>query len=350
MELINKCFMYGMFYLVMIVLMLSFVGKRDGETEFLGREAGRELKGIAILMVLMGHMTFMMGFMTMPVTPALGAPAVDLFLFLSAFGLMASYEKKGLKGFISRRLAIIMIPYVIMTLIKLPYMRGVDKLEWKEILWNFTSISVSGDTTMWYIQYILLAYFVFFLIYSIPKLSIKWKVGILVIIGVVIAVVNGYFYYTTGISYAYPITESYSHHLSFPLGALFFLFYEKAKKVSYKMYIPVAIVAFMLFQFVAFPGIDGYAKYYLNNICYIIFFVAVFAILKHFKLRSKLLGALGDLAYYIYLNEFIIMALFFKFVPIMNGFKAVSVLVLSVVCAIPIKLLCEWILKKLNIR
>lgn len=62
-------------------------------------EGTPELKGLAILLVLPGHMAHLFGLIIMPVTDYLGAQGVELFLFLSGFGLTASYFNKGLKGY-----------------------------------------------------------------------------------------------------------------------------------------------------------------------------------------------------------------------------------------------------------
>lgn len=352
-EVIGKGLYYLLFYLVLAGIILSFCKKTKGERELLGREAGKELRGIAILMVLLGHLSYMVGYVKLPVTPALGAPAVDIFLFLSAFGLMSSYEKKGLKGFVGRRLAVILIPYVIATLLKIPFMQ-VEGWGIKEVILNIlpltTNITIMLDTSMWYVQYILLCYLVFFLVFKIPGLNQKQKTLILVLAGAGLTVFNGSLYYGEKLPAMNSLSESYSHHLSFPLGAVFYLVYEKAKKVSWKKYLGVAAAAFILFQLIAFPGIDGYVKYYMNNLAYVVFFVAVFAVLKHFGLQSKLLQWMGDLAYYIYLNELIVIGIFFRMVPLPGGINGLLIMIVSIAAAIPVKYLSEWILKKIKVR
>lgn len=353
MELIGKGLYYLLFYIVLAGVILSFFGKTKGESELLGREAGRELRGTAILMVLLGHLSYIMGYVQLPLTPALGAPAVDIFLFLSAFGLMSSYDKRGLKGFAGRRLAVILIPYMITTLLKFPFM-PTEGWGIKEVFLNIlplaTNVMMMLDTSMWYVQYILLCYLVFFLVFKIPGLNQKWKVLILALTGAGLAVFNGILYYGERMPDMSSLSESYSHHLSFPLGAAFYLVYEKAKKVSWKKYLAAAAAAFILFQFFVFPGVDGYVKYYINNLAYVVFFVAVFAILKHFGKQSKLLQWIGDLAYYIYLNELIVIGIFFRMVPLPGGINGLLIMVVSIAAAIPVKYLSEWILKKLKVR
>ena len=106
----NAFLQYGLFYMVALLLILSFRKSPSASGEKLGRDTSRELKGLAILMVLFGHMTLVHGWIGIPATPVLGAPAVEIFLFLSGFGLVSSYHKKGLKGFIPRRLLAVLIP------------------------------------------------------------------------------------------------------------------------------------------------------------------------------------------------------------------------------------------------
>lgn len=353
MEILGNFLYFGLFYIILAGIILSYCGKRNGDTEMLGKEAGKEFRGFAILMVLLGHLYIMMGYVQLPVTMALGAPAVDMFLFLSAFGLMHSYSAKGLKGFIGRRLAIILIPYSITTLLKfllIPLEAWTFKLLFINILPLSIHFGENIDSSMWYVQYILLCYAVFFIIFAIPKLEKKWKVLILSVIGLGLSVYFGTRYYQGTITYMTTLAESYSHYLSFPLGAAFYLVYEKAKKLSYKAYIPIGLAAFVIFQFIVFPGSDDYVKYYINNLCYIVFFIAVFKILKHFGFASKPMQWLGDMSYYIYLNELIVISQFYQYVKLPNGINGLLIIITSIAAAVPVKYFCEWLLKKIKVK
>ena len=355
MELLGKLCMYGVFYGIVLVLILSYRGKTKEKQEILGKEAAGELKGIAILMVLVGHLTYMFGFLVIPLTPALGAPAVDIFLFLSAFGLMSSFNNKGLKDFFKRRFAVVLIPYIVVTLVKLAVYPILSPVSFKMILFNILPLSFdyssSLDTSMWYVQYILIWYLIFYIIFSIPKLSVKVKTALIGAVGILAAVAFGILYYN-GILFNLmtPLTESYSHNLSFPLGALFFLFYDKIKKIPWKIYLAVAAFSFLIFQFIAFPGVDGYMKYYVNNLFYVIFFVALMGVLRYFGRCSGLLSWLGKLSYYIYLNELIVMAFFYNISPLPGGINAVLIMTVSILLGWGEYIVCEWILKKLKVH
>ncbi|MCI9078404.1 MAG: acyltransferase [Lachnospiraceae bacterium] len=73
------------------------------------KEQTKMLKGIAILMVVIGHIGSFSGLL--PFIP-LGACGVYIFLFLSGYGLMRSAYEKGLQGYWIKRTRNVYFPYL----------------------------------------------------------------------------------------------------------------------------------------------------------------------------------------------------------------------------------------------
>ena len=72
------------------------------------------LKGIAILLVLIGH-TFGSNY-------KLGVFGVNLFLILSGYGIYKSFNKNGLKDYFKKKIEKVYIPYLLVTIAKyLPF-------------------------------------------------------------------------------------------------------------------------------------------------------------------------------------------------------------------------------------
>lgn len=68
------------------------------------------LRGVAILLIMVGHITGTMGVRCF--TP-LGGIGVALFLFLSGFGCNESYKHKGLDGFWWKKVKRVLLPYAL---------------------------------------------------------------------------------------------------------------------------------------------------------------------------------------------------------------------------------------------
>lgn len=340
----------GIFYILLFLIIISFRKNKGEPQEELGREASEEMKGLAILMVLLGHMTFMAGLMTMPIAPYLGAQGVELFLFLSGFGLVASYQKKGLQKFISKRLRTIYLPYTVVNVLKIivyAFMGMIGTyIGIKMIFFNFIGLDINMDTSMWYIQYILICYVIFFLIFSIKKLSLRGKVGIL---WVVFILMGGILIYKgkIGVNEYHPFLECNSHHLSFPLGALACLLYELRKKVPTFVFPVVSGISFVVYYVVSANSegaLPELLPYYIVNTAFIFFIAALFVFLKRLQLQSKLLQKLGGLAFHIYLNEMVVLSTLFG-LPIDNWIKILCILGISLVTAVATKWFSDFLEK-----
>ena len=134
------------------------------------------LKGIAILMVVIGHIgTAIPGFRIF--TP-LGATGVGLFLICSGFGIEKSFQKNGLANFWKKRFVNVWLPYALIELLALPIHIefGVTN-----ILLDFLLIKPLHPFG-WYMRFLFIWYFVFYLSCYI---NIKKKNALLFIVALI---------------------------------------------------------------------------------------------------------------------------------------------------------------------
>ena len=130
--------------------------------------ASSALKGLAILLVLICHIG---NLYTNLFTP-LGGVGVAIFLFLSGYGVSASYDKKGIKFFWLKKTIKIFVPFV--------FVQGVY---WIISYWlhenTTTFFGFFEHPLIWYLEYLFLCYAVFYLGLSFHNKTLKWGLYLL---------------------------------------------------------------------------------------------------------------------------------------------------------------------------
>ena len=117
-------------------------------------EAGLALRGIAILLVLLGHT----GYIVMG-----GAGGVALFLMLSGFGLNLSCEKSGLRFYWNKRIRKVWLPAMIVGAFNILTM-GVRSWPHRLTMLLGFDLGLNLDKTMWYVSFILVWYLVYYVL------------------------------------------------------------------------------------------------------------------------------------------------------------------------------------------
>lgn len=339
----DKIITKGIFFIVLVIFVLSFRKNIDYNKEPLGIDTTKELKGLAIAAVLIGHMVIVFQLIEIPVTMYLGAQAVEIFLFLSAFGLMCSFNKNGLNKFIRKRVLVIFIPYIVFVIIRtiVLYLMG-QTIVVADLIAELFAFKVTTDPSMWYIQYIIIWYIIFFMVFSIKSLNKNQKAFLLLSIGTVFFGISVYIWINQ-IVIKNPLSESISHHLAFPLGAVFYLYYDKFKRISNLNYLIFSVFSGMVYA-ISSALIPNIFSYYIANISFIYFLVSLLMLLAKNGYKSKLLLKLGDMSYYIYLNEMGVMVLVIS--TLMSSTAAVlAIILLSILIAIPTKFISNLISK-----
>ncbi len=141
-----------------------------------------QMKGIAILMILVGHL---FGHTLEPYPDLnhlrhLGSVGVTLFLMLSGYGLSQSLKRKGIQGFFFQRITriyipvlLVMVPGVLLTHILLAPDSSMIK-DLARIVVNLPAV----DRNMWFVQFIFFWYCLIFITFRL-KMSDNGKVAVL---------------------------------------------------------------------------------------------------------------------------------------------------------------------------
>lgn len=125
-----------------------------------------EVMGIAMLMVLFYHFQsiwFYPGFL-----------GVDIFLFLSGYGLSRSYEQNSLSTFYKKRMMRILPLYILMGFgMSLIYYISYSKpLSFWDVFCNISSLNywgLGGEVPEWYLSFLLILYLTFPMVYVVSK-------------------------------------------------------------------------------------------------------------------------------------------------------------------------------------
>lgn len=125
----------------------------------LDRTATTKMKAMAIIMVVISHVSFVLFGRLFFVCPA-GALGVSTFLILSGYGLMESFKLHGLDGFWRKRLARVLVPYLIFLLVYCAYR------------WLANDEFPIFNLRYWFVEYIVIWYVLF---YFIMKYCLKCR-------------------------------------------------------------------------------------------------------------------------------------------------------------------------------
>jgi peptidoglycan/LPS O-acetylase OafA/YrhL len=163
-----------------------------------------QIKGVAILLVIIGHL----GFHTIEKMTDLsffmriGPAALPLFLIVSGLGISSSLEKKGIKGFFSKRVTRVYLPVFLAMLLEIFLLHTLGSTE-NNLLVDIARIFYdleNLDRNMWFVIFIMFWYCMTYLVYwlnlsntkkliflcsvsliilSIPQVSGLWKANAL---------------------------------------------------------------------------------------------------------------------------------------------------------------------------
>lgn len=154
--------------------------EKQSTLEFSRRELTM-LKGVAILLVLLGHVQHIIYG---------GAAGVALFLLASGYGIHESFCENGTKQYWTKRLKKVYLPYLLVAVVNVLANWPCGKKKLLITLFGL-DFGLNLDATMWYISFIFFWYAVFFLL-SITAGKIK-KTWIRCLLEAVLLFAAGYF-------------------------------------------------------------------------------------------------------------------------------------------------------------
>lgn len=232
-------------FLIVFVILLLFSVRKSEKTNFFGIAVTNEMKGFAILAVIFSHIGYFLSKDTsflFPVSIGAGV-AVNLFLFLSGFGLTVSTLKSNLSvwSFYFKRLKKIFIPLwlVISLIFILDYFVLQRSYPLNTIIENYfgfypkADLWLSLDSPLWYFSFIFFYYLIFPIVFwkRLPFLS---PLLILLITQLVF-------------QFTWPVQQDVFklyklHSLAFPLGVMLGVFYYQ--RGDYLKLIPTSLKIF----------------------------------------------------------------------------------------------------------
>ena len=177
------------------------------------------LRGVAILMVMVGHVSGMMN--TVLFTP-LGGTGVALFLLLSGFGLNESFKKHGLTFYWHKKVLRVLLPYFFVA--SLLYLFRWD-FTWQGYLLDITGIK----THYWYIAFLVKWYVVFWIT---SKYCLRYRTILLLVMSMIIL-------------FLFPNIEA-EQAFSFPMGMLISMHLNRVKTIKVKNVIIITCLMFIV--------------------------------------------------------------------------------------------------------
>lgn len=299
------------------------------------------IKGIAILLVMLGHIGFI---------PHAGAYGVVLFLMFSGFGLVQSYFNSGLGCFFSKRLSKVIIPYAVITAIWLiifghPAISNGDYYQLSLIFLGL-DLTSSVDPSMWYIPYLIVWYIAFYVIFSTQILP-SVKVILLFLFSI-------YLHRNAGI---FPLPSGAGLYVTaFPIGVLMGVLFKKFKECSVRK-------SYLLSGFFALSAISLYASIYFyqginnsffnyaaTNLSCAFLVVGVTSFLSILKANLVVFEFFGKISYEMYLLEymFLMKCLWVLMLLPEEYMKPIAFIVIVAFFALVYKILLSFALKKIN--
>ena len=264
----NGDLMYVFYLLILLLPMLALKPRREGDAAILDARSTTCLKGIFCVFVLLHNLGLDVADTPFKglICEYSGGIGVGLFFFLSAFGIIRSYQAKGNKYLV--KLLLVNVPKLWLTAVFINaityyfFMRGTltgaDK--WLQILNldlfnNLRHINRHG----WYIASIIGLYIIFAVVYFLcSKLKTEKKY---IIAGIIMAAVAVSFRLATKIAMEGGL---YTREMpAFAFGCIYATFYDKINEFAskhFKLGLLISLLAFILGFAVEVEAIATYAS------------------------------------------------------------------------------------------
>ena len=295
-------------------------------------EESNVLKAFSILFVILDHATLhgtLTGIgirSTGIVMYALCEGGMSSFLFLSGYGIYKSYKKKGLNNYFEKKVDKILIPYMgVEMILYIALVIRTHVIQANFHIANFMGVSAknSYDGTMWYISYIFFWYTLFYIFFrtvgnfrygSLIAATLLFLISIVAIF-VFPAIWGGSFYCI----------------IQFSVGIFYGMFSDKIERISrlWCIFIGlISIIAFLCFNIVFRPQIVSDVTKNIGSLGFTFFAIILF---KYLKLdRLKWIVWIGEISFYIYLLEWVVIVNNSKNVWMLLIFMGIGIILAAV--------------------
>lgn len=272
------------------------------------KEKTGAIKALLAIFIVLGHFYYFSDSLIFVPFHKLAATAVAMFFFISGFGLIKSWKKKGssyLTGFFRHRITRIIIPALILFLIHL-LLCGNGGMSFHEMLRRLVAQGLAYPPEYWFIFVILFDYLLFWFAFKFLPASIRLPFlffGSLVFI--ILAVWAGY-------DRCWWICS-----FSFPSGAVYAMYEDDINSFCGKN--AGSLISTLAIIFLLAIGIYMTGNQYIWTLFYMVvpFGIALaLAAVRPDKIVFQLLGLLGIISYEIYLSHITMMNFFKYSVPI----------------------------------
>ena len=322
---------FFIYFIILAAIFLS-ISKAPKKQDFLNFTQTQQLRGIAILLIMLGHLKSNVLVSNNYMSFYFGDCGVSLFLFLSGYGLMRSHQAQNatLSHFIKRRANRVFIPYWITTVLFLLLDYFLLSETYPLQLITLTVLGLNFhlklqllDYGRWFITFILFFYFIFYLATRFKRL--RTQLLILIAVPVIACYLNYFFQIIPPYNPPRQLTHLspslggwnpwHLFLLLFPAGFLAGAHIEKLKRVF-----PAperfqwnglygAALFLSLFFFIGRTTINHsvvgifYTSLIINvsRLCLALFAVCTFVFFSSFNIQYRILSFLGSVSYELYL-------------------------------------------------
>ena len=265
----------------------------------LNQEKTMQLKGLAIIFVLLGHLGYIF---------FAGAWGVNLFLILSGYGVYLSYSKKGLKEFFPKKIIKIYLPYLIYAIIIVCYYLYTNHFVFsrKIVLATLLGLDIDSnlDKSMWYISFIFLEYILFFiiaiLVKKVNKIISKEKFIFFAMIISSVLLMNFFnfnllWHVNSGVTF---------YVFAFPIGVILAIIKDwKVNEDFREMLFVLASIICLIITICLYNNCNSFYQYFIYSLAVPGLIILISQTLKTFK-SNKILEFFGKYSFYIYLWEY----------------------------------------------
>ena len=373
-------FDFPILIILVVLLLILLIGikvskKNEWQESALSLENSRAIQGFSALAIIIHHLVqeLIPNVGIFNIFSELGVLFVGIFFFFSGYGLYTSLKTKKdyLKGFLKKRLTVVLIPLYVCILI---FMLSACIKGQSYSLTEFIA-TISGwiliNSHMWYIIEITILYIAFFIIYSLIN-NRKIATGVMSLFVIILTLFSLLLGHGADLSSKYWFMGEwwYNTTLVFVLVILVSQNIDKLKVFARKYYailLPIFVALTVVFYFLTnyaltnfsywneFPSHPGYKEKFIClsvQLPWVLFFVtSIMLIMMKVKFSNKILKFLGSISLELYLihNLFLLGLKDGTMMAVKsNSMYMLLTIALSIGCATIVNKLDNYIIRLIN--